>query len=180
MTTPEPLNPPVLAKVLPEGQPEYLAHFRYVERASEPVLLPVAGESPNIVLTLIPMTPTQPGSRLKDWRWLELVDLEPTPGGRCFIPSARPLWKILGDIVQHGIDYPKHGTGCACLDDFAYEIKAHISRVVPEIEYRLTELDPEEYHEPGDEWVEIPASRHARFDAAFRISHVLDMVRRSL
>jgi hypothetical protein len=96
------------------------------------------------------------------------------------IPSERPLYAVLQDIVRHGVENPTHGTDCACLDTFSYELHAHVNRALPEVERVPVDLDPGEWHEPGDEWADVPGSRDARMKAQFRIAHVLGMVARRL
>jgi hypothetical protein len=98
------------------------------------------------------------------------------------LPSDRPLYAILTDVVQHGVDNPKHGTDCACLDKYIYELRAHVVRALPEIqrvqveEWKLTPEDDDD----ADGWREVPESRKARMNAIFRISHVLRCIKRHL
>lgn len=96
------------------------------------------------------------------------------------IPSRRPLYAVLEDIIQHGVENPTHGTNCACMDRFSYELHAHVSRALPEVQRVAVELDPREWHDPGDEWADVPESRCANLDARHRIAHVLTMVIRRL
>lgn len=91
------------------------------------------------------------------------------------VPSDRPLHAILADVVQHGVDNPRHGADCACMDRFVYEIRAHVSRVLPEI-----------VRVPAEDWdgtvymAEEATSREANWDAKTRISGVLQMVTRNV
>lgn len=123
------------------GQPfEALVRMRHIKR--KPVRqLPDATHTPACVAMCAHVPHTW------DYRW---------------IPSNRPLWAIMQDIVDHGKDFPRHGPGCSCLDRFSYEIKRHISKAVPDI--------PEG---TGDEY-------KIAMDARHRIAHVLGMVGRWL
>lgn len=95
------------------------------------------------------------------------VEVQPT-WDYLMIPSERPLHAILADIVQHGVDYPTHGVDCSCMDRFSYEVKAHVNRVLPELEHRDT-----------GQWATLE-TRDARMKAGWRIQHVLNMVTRTL
>jgi len=91
------------------------------------------------------------------------------------IPSERPLYEILEQVVAHGVNNPRHGTDCSCLDTYIYEIRRHVIRAVPEPEYV-----------PAEDWDGSPIreetlrSRDARQDAHWRITHVLGKVTRSI
>lgn len=91
------------------------------------------------------------------------------------IPSRRPLYAVLEDVVRHGVDNPTHGIDCACLDTFSYELHAHVNRALPEIDRVLVK---DEFF--GDEWQEERVSRDARLHAQWRITHVLRMILRRL
>ena|SRR6185295_7906870 len=78
-----------------------------------------------------------------------------------YIPSDRKLWEILEDVARHGIENSSHGVDCLCMDQFAREIKLHVSRAVPP-----------DTGENGD-------VRH-RVDARQRVAHILAMVSRWL
>jgi hypothetical protein len=94
------------------------------------------------------------------------------------MPSERPLYAVLEDIVRHGVENPTHGINCACLDTPSYELHAHVNRALPEIE--KVWVDPRE--DLGEEgfFQDIPSSRFANLDARMRIAHVLGMVARRL
>lgn len=59
---------------------------------------------------------------------------------QCLMPSERPLYAILGDAIQHGVDNPKHGTDCVCMDAVVWELRRHIDRVLPEVERHTIEI----------------------------------------
>ena len=49
-----------------------------------------------------------------------------------FIPTRRLLADILADVVQHGLDYPSHGTGCICMDELPPgRIRLQVSKAAP-------------------------------------------------
>lgn len=99
----------------------------------------------------------------------------PSTWDYCMIPSERPLYAILADIVQHGVDNPMHGTDCACLDQFVYELRAHVNRALPDREYILREdWDGTTFQD------ETRESREARQDAQWRVAHVLNSILRLL
>lgn len=109
--------------------------------------------------------------------WQPDIEIDPTYD-YLMIPSWRPFYAVLEDIVRHGIDNPKHGTNCACLDTFSYELHAHVNRALPEI--KKVWVDPRE--DLGEEgfFQEVPSSRYANLDARMRIAHVLRMVAKRL
>lgn len=82
------------------------------------------------------------------------VMMDPTYDYR-WIPSTRPLYAVLEDVVRHGTDFPSHGVDCICMDAYAVELRRHISRTLP-----LEEI--------GDttQWAKV-------FDARARVRHVL-------
>lgn len=59
----------------------------------------------------------------------------------CLLPSRRTLAEILVDAVQHGVDNPRHGSNCSCMDTVVWELRRHIDRALPEVQSR-TEADP--------------------------------------
>lgn len=98
---------------------------------------------------------------------LDLIKIEPT-WDYMMIPSERPLYAILGDVVQHGVDHPTHGFNCSCLDEYVYEVRRHVHRALPGDQYYLAEdWDGSFYQERTRE------SREARMRADNRIAHVL-------
>jgi hypothetical protein len=115
-------------------------------------LTDVPGE-PGSTLTDVP---GEPGSTLTDATALGRVVIDPT-WDFAYVPSERPLYAILEEVVQHGRDNPTHGTDCVCMDKFSYEVTRHVSRAVPP--------DTGE----GDDV-------HSRLDGRFRIAHILRMV----
>lgn len=106
---------------------------------------------------------------------MNFVEIDPS-WDYLMIPSNRPLHAIFADIVQHGVDHPNHGTDCSCMDQYSYEIKAHLHRALPEVQ----RFKAHEANEWGDGWIYDDESRSANFAARMRISHVLGMVVRSL
>ena len=104
-----------------------------------------------------------PGDRLIDARQLchssGRIQVLPTHNYE-YIPSARPLWDILADVVQHGVEWPSHGIDCVCMDKFSYEIKHHILRATPK--------RTEDTYQNTDEW-------ESHYRARMRIKHVLRM-----
>lgn len=107
----------------------------------------VALESPYLVsagqhmdLTMIArVVPPRPvGGHLWDGRGLHathdrglpLVDVPPT-WDYSAIPTTRTLAEIMGEAVQHGLDNPRHGTDCACMDNLIREARNQISKTVP-------------------------------------------------
>lgn len=87
---------------------------------------------PKTVSVGIAVTPapiTEPGDGLVVWSDTT-IRIKPV-WQDCLIPSRRPLWAIVSDVVAHGVEYPTHGTGCSCMDRFSWEIKAHLYRSLP-------------------------------------------------
>lgn len=78
-----------------------------------------------------------------------------------WIPSDRPLWAVLQDVVQHGIDFPRHGPSCSCLDKYASELNQHMSRALPDV--------TAETYTNSKDWA-------VQFDGRMRVKHVLRMV----
>lgn len=125
-----------------------------------------------------------PGSALRDARKLELIKMPVNEyGGLAFypqeyIPSRRPLWEILADVVQHGEECPTHGMNCACVDTYIREVRQHLNRVIPEVE-RIPV--PEEQQVPWDDnWTYDREQAEAARKARWRIIHVLNCVMRSV
>jgi len=83
-----------------------------------------------------------------------------------FIPSRRSLADIMADVVQHGLDNPRHGVSCVCMDQFSREIRLQVSRAIPP-DGRTTDSD---WAKPIQE----------RLNAKARIRYVLGMVERNL
>lgn len=77
------------------------------------------------------------------------------------MPTSRHLSTILADVVRHGVDNPTHGTDCACLDRYVWEVRAHISKAVPPDRGATDDV-------------------HLRLDGRFRIAHVLKLAARDL
>lgn len=126
------------------GQPfEALVRLRHL-KAKPPRVLSDATHTPACVAICAHVPHTW------DYRW---------------IPSNRPLWAIMQDIVDHGKDFPRHGPGCSCLDRFLYEMKHHISRAVSMV--------PPDSEGTGEEYKAV-------MDGRARIAHVLRLVGRWL
>lgn len=130
-----------------------------------------------------------PGALLRDARsklrpvferWLFQSDPEMKPNiwPRSYVPSARPLWTILADVVAHGEQCPTHGMNCACVDPLIREIRQHLNRVIPEVE-RIYLADDEESWGP-DNWTYDPVQAEAARKARWRITHVMNAVMRSI
>jgi hypothetical protein len=79
----------------------------------------------------------------------------------CYIPSERPLYAILVDVVQHGVDFPTHGSDCVCMDAFSYEVHRHVARALGPGRNLETYTDPVAWQKC--------------FDARMRIKHILRM-----
>lgn len=94
-----------------------------------------------------------------------LIDL-PVTWDVSFIPSTRLLADILADAVQHGRDYPHHGVNCACMDQFAREVRLQISKALPP-DNRTTDTD---WAQPIQE----------RLDAKARVRWVLELARKAI
>lgn len=125
-----------------------------------------------------------PGSALRDARSLQLVKTPVNEFGCAqyyeqeYIPSRRPLWEVLADVVAHGEECPSHGINCACVDKYIREVRQHINRVIPEVERILL---PEEERVPFDDnWVYNREQAEAARKARWRITHVLNAVMRSV
>ncbi len=112
-----------------------------------------------VAAQVVTVPKAEPGARLFDARGLRLVAVDPTHNYE-YIPSARTLWQVLEDAVQHGVEWPSHGTDCACLDKYSYELKHHILRALPE---RTLEA-----YQNSDEWAKD-------FNARMRVKHLLRM-----
>lgn len=95
-----------------------------------------------------------------------LLPFVPHTHDYCHVPSQRSLSAILADAVQHGVDNPRHGTDCVCMDRLSYEIYHHVLKAV------------------GDDYVamqnETSDGRTRRLDARFRVAHLLGMIARKL
>ena len=78
-----------------------------------------------------------------------------------YVPSEEPLYAILERVVQHGVENPTHGTNCACMDAYIWEVRRHISRAVPPDRGEQEDI-------------------HSRMDDRWRISWVLKIATRDL
>jgi hypothetical protein len=110
---------------------------------------PVIEKSPALVDGrdfIVPIHPTDSEGR----QWFESM----------VVPSGRTLAAILAEAVSHGSSHPTHGTVCACMDQYAREVRAHVMSAIPG---------------KGD-----PGEWEVGFDARSRISHILMMVVRNL
>jgi hypothetical protein len=83
-------------------------------------------------------------------------------GPSCAIPSDRPFWCIIEEIMVHQDEFPTHGPACICMDNYAREIRAHLFRSVPSEEWNNS-----------TEWAD-------NFQRRERVHYVLSMVLRSL
>lgn len=105
-----------------------------------------AGQNVELHVTATPQreaSPPEPGNHLIDATAITRKKTGPVGIGKPlvfvpssqdygWIPSERPLYAILADVVQHGVDSPSHGVDCVCMDAYAYEIRRHVARVLPE------------------------------------------------
>lgn len=98
------------------------------------------------------MSRPEPGFLLKDARHLGVIPPFDTGFGWHRIPSARTLADILREVVDHGLENPKHGTHCSCMDAWVYELVPHVIRNIPDSDWE------------------------AQFNARLRIGHVLRLV----
>lgn len=97
------------------------------------------------------------GSNLIDARGVVRLYVEPS-WEYSAIPSTRTLSDILMDAVQHGVDSPRHGSDCSCMDRLGYEIRRHVFKAIP--------FDPDPTKE--------------EYDARARVRHILRMALRSV
>lgn len=126
------------------------------------VKLPLGVGTIDILVAVTELPKQEPGWSLIDCRHLEIFVKDTRPYEWDYIPSSRPLWQIVQDIVDHGEIYPTHGTNCTCMDKYAQEIKQHIHRALPNTD-----------RTSATAWTD-------NFDARSRVSHVLQMVTRGL
>lgn len=82
-----------------------------------------------------------------------------------YIPSNRSLSEILQDVVNHGLDEPRHGSDCICMDQYVRELRLHVSKAMP---------PDTNYEEMSDN------DRSARLAARARITGVLHRLWRNL
>lgn len=85
----------------------------------------------------------------------------------CRIPSDRPLWQIFAEAVQHGVDFPTHGSDCVCMDNFAREMRVHMRRAAPELRSRVVEDDD------GEMEIDTDPESEKVYHAAMARMHVL-------
>jgi hypothetical protein len=88
----------------------------------------------------------EPGSVLIDGRGvvsIQAIDSD-SPGRKWWehdmVPSPRAMWEIAVDIAVHGVIYPDHGTDCVCMDAYAREVRTHIQRALPIVDYGRGEM----------------------------------------
>lgn len=145
----------MMAAMIPPGVTNQLALF-YPD--GQPILL-------NVQAT--PISGPEPGNGLRDGR--AYADIEQTWGWTPMdhTPTRRSLWQIIADISTHGTMHPDHGFNCACLDQYAREIKQHVNRGLPPMYDEGADM----YRSP--EWA-------GRFDAQRRVAHVFRTVVDSL
>lgn len=103
-----------------------------------------------------------------------------------YIPSNRPLWAIMQDVVDHTAKHPTHGAMCACMDQFSREVRMHLRKAMPPDVRPLPVYDEDcpdpsvcSYHSDRIVLREDQANIHARVMADQRIAHVLGMVMRN-
>lgn len=84
-----------------------------------------------------------------------------------WIPSTRPLSAILEDAIAHGVDNPRHGVNCACIDPLIRELRIQVSKALPP--------DGRPYDESHSQ-----ADIHERLMAKQRVAHVINALARSL
>lgn len=137
------------------------------------------GPISELLVNVMDLRPTVPGSHLVDATHLDLV--KATQSWRMdYLPSRRTLAEILLDVVAHGETCPSHGMNCACVDEYIREIRQHVNRVVPEVERVMIPEDEWCSPDADDNWtydrVQAETSRRAKH----RIYHVLSCVLRGL
>jgi hypothetical protein len=49
----------------------------------------------------------------------------------CMIPTNRPLWHLLQEVVRHSYQFPTHGADCVCMDEFIRQMRISVDRVLP-------------------------------------------------
>jgi hypothetical protein len=49
----------------------------------------------------------------------------------CMIPTNRPVWHLLQEVVRHGQQFPTHGPDCVCMDEFIRQMRISVDRVMP-------------------------------------------------
>jgi hypothetical protein len=117
---------------------------RYFGQAVGPL-----GGTHDVYVTVRPLTTGGPGEWLIDGRGVVDIDILWRENGTThiyewdWIPSRRPLFEILADVVQHGVDSPTHGVDCACMDKFIRELRIHVHRATPPYVSTETISDPE-------------------------------------
>lgn len=79
----------------------------------------------------------------------------------------RPLWQVMREVVQHGLDNPTHGENCACMDQFVWALRPHIHKAMP--------LDT---HIRGERMTSEEMQTWAK--ARARIWHVLHLITKNL
>lgn len=77
---------------------------------------------------------------------------------------VKELMQYIREIAQHQVDYPTHGTNCACMDRFSQAMRADIRQVL----------------ESFDKSGRLPSGSHEGLQAKFRVTHVLQMIVRNL
>jgi hypothetical protein len=125
----------------------------YLVSAGQTIEIGVAAQT-------VTMPQVEPGDRLIEGRMLRGPrDIKVEYTHDCgWVPSTRPLWEVLQDAAQHGIDFPTHGIDCVCMDKLSYELKHHILRALPE--------------RTGDTYINSKEWED-HFNARMRIKHVL-------
>jgi hypothetical protein len=88
-----------------------------------------------------------------------------------WIPSSRPLYAILAEAVQHGVDHPTHGYNCACMDNLIREVRVHVHRATPPYRFGVDAHLTED--ERNNAWLE-------HLNALDRMRHILGAVSRGL
>lgn len=93
-----------------------------------------------------------------------LIHIKPTYD-MSYIPSDRTLSAILQDAVIHGMNEPRHGSDCICMDAIVRELRQHVSKAMPP-DRNYEEMTPED--------------RSARLNARARIAGILHRLWRNL
>ena len=118
-----------------------------------------------IQVDLMPDPEEVPGGALLARSLTKTVVSVPHSWDRCVVPSRRTLKEILDDVVRHGRNYPTHGSDCICMDAYIREVRAHINAATP-----FSSMEADNNREVWER----------RMDALMRMSHVLDVARRTL
>lgn len=116
-----------------------------------------------------PITRPPAGQWLRDARGVVRLHMRPDEGfyEYSMVPSMRTLAEVFADAVQHGEEYPRHGTDCTCMDNLIRELRVHVYRATPPVDkVRQPDYGPGEYTYNQEQL-------HNRWSAQARMRHIL-------